>query len=58
MEKHEMTDKEIYEELEFEEERRIENIWDNIRNGAYVVDAGAVFDINTREFICNLRVIQ
>ena len=53
-----MTDEEIYEELEFEEERFADMVWDNIRSGAYVVDAGAVFDCNTMEFICNLKVIQ
>uniref|UniRef100_UPI0040565104 hypothetical protein n=1 Tax=Acetatifactor sp. TaxID=1872090 RepID=UPI0040565104 len=54
----EMTDAEIYEELEAEEERFAEQVWDNLQRGSYVVVGGSVFDYATGDFICNLKILQ
>lgn len=58
MNNHEMTDEEIYAELEAEEERFAESVWDSIQKGEYIVEAGAVFSRSTGEFVCNLSVIR
>jgi hypothetical protein len=41
-----------------DEQLFIEEVWDNIQRGIYVVVGGKVYDRNSSEFICNESVIN
>lgn len=47
MEKCKMTDEEIF----------VEIVWDNLQQGVYVVSDGSVFDYESAERICDLKVV-
>ena len=47
MEKCEMTDEELFAEL----------VWDKLQTGVYVVSDGSVYDYDSGEGICNLRIV-
>ena len=47
MDKREMTDEEIFAEI----------VWDKLQRGEYVVADGSVFDFESGDFICNLKIV-
>ena len=47
MDKREMTDEEIFTEI----------VWDKLQRGEYVVADGSVFDFESGDFICNLKIV-